>query len=85
MYRLQLMILMSFVGGSALWAQESETESESSEPTAEESTEAESAVSDEEIDELLGLDEDYADIEDDDFDPTEDVRFEQSIPFPADI
>jgi len=84
-YRLQLLILMSFVGGSALWAQEAETENESSEPTAEESAEAESAVSDEEIDELLGLDEDYADIEDDDFDPTENVRFEQSIPFPVDI
>ena len=86
MYRLQLMILMSFVGGSALWAQDPESENESSEePAAEESAEPENTVSDEEIDELLGLDEDYADIEDDDFNPTEDVRFEQSIPFPADI
>ena len=85
MYRLQLAILMLSVGGSALWAQEAETENESSEPTAEESAEEESDVSDEEIDELLGLDEDYTDIDDDDFDPTEDVRFEQSIPFPADI
>ena len=85
MYRLQIVILMLFVGGSALWAQEAETENESSEPTAEESAEAASAVSDEEIDELLGLDEDYTDIDDDDFDPTEDVRFEQSIAFPADI
>lgn len=85
MYRLQLMILLSFVGGSALWAQDAETENEGGEPAAEESTESEDSVSDEEIEELLGLDEDYADLEDDDFNPTEDVRFEQSIPFPADI
>ena len=35
--------------------------------------------------ELLGLDEDYADIEDEDFDSSVEVRFEQSVPFPADI
>jgi len=84
-YRLQLIILLSLFGGSALWAQDAESENEGSEPAAEERAEPEEAVTDEEIDELLGLDEDYADIEDDDFNPTEDVRFEQSIPFPADI
>lgn len=90
MYRLHRLILLSFLGASALWAQEAETETESTEPPAEEAAAdevatPESEVTDDEIEELLGLDEDYADIEDDDFDFSEDVRFEQSTDFPADI
>ena len=93
MYRLKLMILLSFFGTSALWAQEAETgddtpdtvESAADEAVAEESAVPEDDVTDEEIDELLGLDEDYSELEDDDFDFSEDVRFEQSTDFPADI
>ena len=85
MYRLQLIILFALFGFGATFAQDAETEDESSEPAAEEAAESEADVSDEEIDELLGLDEDYSEAEDEDFDPTEQVRFEQSIPFPADI
>ena len=42
-------------------------------------------MTDEEIEELLGLDEDWSDAEDDDFNPSEEVRFEQNIAFPVDI
>jgi len=66
-----------------LWAQEEEAE-----PAAAEQEEApapEDQITDQEIEELLGLDEDYTELEDDDFDPTESVRFAQSIPFPTDI
>lgn len=89
MYRLKLTIVLSLFGAAALWAQEAEIESDVTEPAAEETaaTETDEAdeVTDEEIDELLGLDEDYSDIEDDEFDFTEEVRFEQSTDFPVDI
>ena len=88
MYRLKLLILLSFLGTSALWAQDAETgndTADSAETPAEETAESEDDVTDEEIDELLGLDEDYSEIEDDDFDFSEEVRFEQSTDFPVDI
>ena len=84
MNRLQMMLLAIFLAAAPAWAQDAEKEAaDSSEATEEESSAAEE-VTDEEIEELLGLDEDYAELEDD-FDPTEEVRFEQSIPFPTDI
>ena len=93
MYRLKLMILLSFLGTSALWAQDADTgndtgdtaETAAEEAVSEESAEPEDEVTDEEINELLGLDEDYSELEDDDFDFSEDVRFEQSTDFPVDI
>ncbi len=92
MYRLQLTILLLFLGTATLWAQEEAAESETGEPAAEEaaSTESEAGdeeteVTDEEIEELLGLDEDYAEIEDEDFESTQEVRFEQNVVFPTDI
>jgi len=97
MYRLQLTILLLFLGSATLWAQEDEAESDAGEPVAEEAASSETEagdeesgdeeidVTDEEIDELLGLDEDYAEIEDDDFESTQDVRFEQNVVFPTDI
>lgn len=84
MYRLQLTLLLLFISVGA-WAQDAEPENDASDPAPEEAAEPESEVSDEDIDELLGLDGDYTEAEDDDFDPTEAVRFEQSIPFPVDI
>ena len=84
MYRL-LMILFVFLAAAPLWAQEDEAEAESPEAEQEEAPSPLDEITDEEIEELLGLDEDYTEAEDDDFDPTENVRFAQSIPFPTDI
>ena len=97
MYRLQLTILLLLLGAATLWAQEEEADGDAGEPVAEEAASSETEagdeesgdeeldVTDEEIDELLGLDEDYAEIEDDDFESTQEVRFEQNIVFPTDI
>ncbi len=87
MYRLRLTAaLLCFLLTSA-WAQDPETEApadQDAEEVESEETSAADEVTDEEIEELLGLDEEYTELEDD-FDPTEEVRFEQSIPFPSDI
>ena len=86
MYRLHVMLLLSILVFAPVSAQDAEpdadakAETQASEPDASAADE----VTDEEIEELLGLDEDYTELEDD-FDPTEEVRFEQSIPFPSDI
>ena len=85
MYRLQLTLLLLMLGVSA-GAQDSEAEDDAATPADEAAAEIEDEVTDEEIEALLGIgEEDYADGEDDDFDPTENVRFEQSIPYPVDI
>jgi len=87
-YRLQLMLLLVFLGSAALWAQDPEPEVEASDDDAQVEAEASppaDEVTDEEIEELLGLDEDYSEIEEEEFNPTEGVRFEQSIPYPTDI
>lgn len=88
MYRLQLMLLLVFLGSAALWAQDPGPEVEASDDDAQVEAEASppaDEVTDEEIEELLGLDEDYSEIEEEEFNPTEGVRFEQSIPYPTDI
>ena len=90
MYRLQLMLLLAFLGSAALWAQDAEPEGEASDAGDDAQVEEEASpptdeVTDEEIEELLGLDEDYSEIEEEEFNPTEGVRFEQSIPYPTDI
>lgn len=87
MYRLQLVILLALFGATSVWAQDDEAEpgqAEEAEAAAPDGPPL-SEVTDEEIEALLGLDEDYTEAEDDDFDPTESVRFAQSIPFPTDI
>jgi hypothetical protein len=88
LYRQQLMLLLGFLGSAALWAQDPEPEVEASDDDAQVEAEASppaDEVTDEEIEELLGLDEDYSEIEEEEFNPTEGVRFEQSIPYPTDI
>lgn len=86
MYRLQLTLLLAFLGASALMAEDAEPDKAPQQATpADDAAAPEDTVSDQEIDELLGLDDDYSEADDDDFDPTKDVRFEQSIPFPTDI
>jgi hypothetical protein len=87
-YRLQLMILLALFAATSLWAQDDVPESEQAEQAEQAEEEAPSPtdkITDEEIDALLGLDEDYTEAEDDDFDASEKVRFGQSIPFPTDI
>ena len=84
MYRIQLTILLALLFAVPAWAQDEADTSEEA-PVEEEAAAPEDEVTDEEIEELLGLDEDYADIEDEDFDSSVEVRFEQSVPFPVDI
>ena len=84
MNRLRILLLALFLAAVPAWAQDAESEEADSAEEAEEETSAVEEVTDEEIEALLGLDEDYTELEDD-FDPTEEVRFEQSIPFPTDI
>jgi hypothetical protein len=83
MYRMGLLLLLIVFAASPAWTQE--TSPDATEEAAETDTQDADDVTDEDIEELLGLgDEDYTELEDD-FDPTEEVRFEQSIPFPTDI
>jgi hypothetical protein len=77
-----LLALLAVAGASA---QDDEPEASDETPAEEEAAPPADEVTDEDIEELLGLDEDYTEVEDDDFDPTEEVRFEQSINFPVDI
>ena len=83
MHPLQLSVLLLMVGTPAAWAQDAAPNDDAQ--TEEATSAPEEEVTDEEIEELLGLDQDYTEIEEDDFDPTQEVRFEQSIPFPTDI
>ena len=85
MYRLQLMILLALMGSATVLAQDAEPETGNDEQAEEQAASAADEVTDDEIEELLGLDEDYTEVDDDDFDPTQEVRFEQSINFPTDI
>jgi hypothetical protein len=69
---------------TAAWAQETEAEPAEEAPAETEAQTPADDVTDDEVEELLGLDEDYRDAEEE-FDPTEEVRFEQNILFPTDI
>ena len=74
---------LSIVFATATWSQDAEeqTEAEETEVPAAEDVDSEA----EDIDETGLDDENYADIEDDDFRPSEDIPADQSIPFPTDI
>jgi hypothetical protein len=78
------MLLFAVFFAAPTLAQDEEPETPEEATTDEESPSVLEDATDEEIEELLGLDEDYAENEDE-FDPTEEVRVEQSIPFPVDI
>jgi hypothetical protein len=81
MHRHLLIILLLFVGTGA-WAQDSAPDDEADSPDAPEATEEAS----EQADDGLDLeDESYADAEEEDFIPTEDIPADQAIPFPTDI
>lgn len=85
LHRLELIILLALLAVTGAYAQEDEPEASDDAQAEEAASPPVDDVTDEEVEELLGLDEDYTEIEDDDFDPTEEVRFEQSINFPVDI
>ena len=83
MYRVSWLYLLIVLATPLAWAQE--TAPEANDEAAESAESGAEEVTEEDIEELLGLDdEEYTELEDD-FDPTEEVRFEQSIPFPTDI
>ena len=87
MQRLLLAVALITILAVTAWSQDTGTpdESESEEQVT---TQDVAAVADEEeeaIDETGLDDESYADIEDDDFRPSEDIPADQSIPFPTDI
>lgn len=84
MHRLHLPLLLVFLATAPAGAQDTSTDANEESDVSQEDSSAADEVTDEEIEELLGIDEDYTELEDD-FDPTEEVRFEQSIPFPTDI
>jgi hypothetical protein len=85
MYRLHFLVLLMCLAMTPAWGQEAESDATDDAEVAESDASAAEEVTDDEIEELLGLgDEEYTELEDD-FDPTEEVRFEQSIPFPTDI
>lgn len=85
LHKMTMIVLLALLAGAGAYGQEDEPEASDDARAEEEAAPPADDVTDEEIEELLGLDEDYTEIEDDDFDPTEEVRFEQSINFPVDI
>ena len=79
-----LLIVVLILFGNAAWAQETEAEPAEEVPAETEAGTPADDVTDEEVEDLLGLDEDYREAEEE-FDPTEEVRLEQNILFPTDI
>ena len=81
---IRILLLFGLLGFTSAWAQEGETESEPEDAQVEV---PELEEDDEEFveDELLDDPELYSKEGEDDFIPTDEVRFEQSIPFPTDI
>ena len=91
MYRMPIILLLAVLLAASPMAQEAEPENDANEeavPAETTAVEDESSplddVTDEEIEELLGLDEDYEEA-DDGFDPTIEVRVKDAIVFPVDI
>ena len=88
MYRLILLAML--LTATAVWAQDSTPEDEADADAAtevEELTEAEKDAREKELIESVLEDEpiDYSGEDEDVFKPTDDVLFEQSLPFPTDI
>ena len=88
MYRLVLLAMLATA--TAVWAQDSAPEDEADADAAtevEELTEAEEDAREKELIESVLEDEpiDYSGEDEEVFKPTDDVLFEQSLPFPTDI
>ena len=90
MQRVLLALALILILAVTAWSQDAEmpAETDAEESAATEEIEDIEDVEDDapaEIDESGLDDENYADIEDDDFRPSEDIPADQSIPFPTDI
>jgi hypothetical protein len=87
MHRSQIVLLALLFLAAPSWAQDEDTAEDAAETTdtqAEPPSTPAEEVTDEEIEALLDG-EDYLDGDEDDFLPSIEVRYEQSIPFPTDI
>jgi hypothetical protein len=78
MYR--VLLLMALLMSQAGWAQDAEPDAGDDEAAAETTTDAEDDIDVSDIES-----ESYADAEEEDFVPTEDIPADQAIPFPTDI
>ena len=83
MQRFLLAMALTLLLAAPGWSQDAETPPETEEADAAAVEEEEPEA--EEIDETGLDDQNYADMEDDDFRPSEDIPADQSIPFPTDI
>ena len=81
MYRLLPTLFIVLALGQPGWAQETEPDPAADEEAAAETT----AETEEEVDVSDLESESYADAEEEDFVPTEDIPTDQAIPFPTDI
>ena len=84
MRRLLLTIILGTAFATAAWAQDSGEENDAPDAAEEEAEPVSEPVS-EQVDDSDLDDQTYADSEDDDFRPSEDIPADQSIPFPTDI
>ncbi len=82
MHRALILLLLLFA--PVAWGQEAENSDETPSEAAEPSDET-AADADDVLDDIDDLDELYPVEDDDEFIPSEDVAFGQSIPFPTDI
>ena len=80
----RILLLLLLMGAPLAWAQEPD-ESEAAAPDATEPSEETASDTDESVDDIEDLDGLYPAEDDDEFIPSEDVAFGQSIPFPTDI
>jgi hypothetical protein len=86
MYRILPTLLMALMMNQAVWSQETEPDAAAGEDEAAAETTAETtAETEDEIDVSDIESESYADAEEEDFVPTEDIPADQAIPFPTDI
>ena len=81
MHRYVLTILL-LAAAALAWAQDSAPEDEAE---GQESVEAAEEAADEQAEDLDLDEENYRDVEEEDFVPTEDIPADQAIPFPTDI
>lgn len=82
MMRRYLLTILLLLAGAGAWAQDSVPAEEDEAPDAKEAVDDAPDAREDDLD----LDEEsYADVEEEDFVPTEDIPADQAIPFPTDI
>jgi len=83
--RYLITLLFSLILTGSIWAQSTDSDDDPAAATEAADTAEEAPVAAKEQDETDADDENYADIEDDDFRPSEDIQSDRSISFPTDI